>query len=66
MWSAALIPETPLDMNVAIPPLEEAVKQALAERPEVAETALALDINTLEYAPRPRGRASRASTRLPT
>ena len=47
MWGAALIPETPLDMNVAIPPLEEAVKQALAERPEVAETSLALDVNKL-------------------
>jgi HAE1 family hydrophobic/amphiphilic exporter-1 len=34
-------------MSVAVPPLEEAVKQALAERPEVAETSLALDINKL-------------------
>ncbi len=47
MWGAALIPETPLDMTVATPALEEAVKQALAARPEVAETGLALDINTL-------------------
>ena len=45
MWGAALIPESPLDMNVAIPSLEDAVKEALAQRPEVAETALALDIN---------------------
>jgi len=47
MWGAALIPETPLDLNVAIPALEDAVKQALAARPEVAETGLALDINSL-------------------
>ena len=47
MWGAALIPETPLDMTVAIPALDDAVKQALAARPEVAETGLALDINTL-------------------
>jgi HAE1 family hydrophobic/amphiphilic exporter-1 len=47
MWGAALIPETPLDMNIAIPALDDAVKQALAARPEVAETGLALDINTL-------------------
>jgi HAE1 family hydrophobic/amphiphilic exporter-1 len=47
MWAAALIPETPLDMTVAIPALDDAVKQALAARPEVAETGLALDINTL-------------------
>ena len=47
MWSAALIPETPLDMNVTIPPLDDAVKQAMASRPEVAETSLAIDINGL-------------------
>jgi HAE1 family hydrophobic/amphiphilic exporter-1 len=47
MWAAALIPETQLDMNIAIPALDDAVKQALAARPEVAETGLALDINTL-------------------
>jgi len=47
MWGAALIPETLLDMTTAIPALDDAVKQALAARPEVAETSLALDINTL-------------------
>jgi HAE1 family hydrophobic/amphiphilic exporter-1 len=47
MWGAALIPQTPLDLNVAIPALDDAVKQALATRPEVAETGLALDISTL-------------------
>src|SRR5450432_714240 len=47
MWGAALIPQTPLDMTVAIPALEDAVKQAMASRPEVAETGLALDINAL-------------------
>ena len=48
MWAAALIPETQLDTNIAIPALEDAVKQALAARPEVAETGLALDINSLD------------------
>ena len=48
MWSAALIPETQLDLNVAIPALDDAIKQALGARPEVAETGLALDINTLD------------------
>jgi HAE1 family hydrophobic/amphiphilic exporter-1 len=47
MWSAALIPQTTLDLDVAIPALEDAVKQALAARPELAETGLSLDINTL-------------------
>ncbi|MBS1859051.1 MAG: efflux RND transporter permease subunit [Acidobacteria bacterium] len=45
MWSAALIPETPLDSNVPLPGFDDAVKQALAARPEIAEAALALDIN---------------------
>ncbi|MCX6626664.1 MAG: efflux RND transporter permease subunit, partial [Candidatus Solibacter sp.] len=47
MWGAALIPETVLDLAVAIPALDDAVKQALAARPEVVETSLALDINAL-------------------
>jgi HAE1 family hydrophobic/amphiphilic exporter-1 len=47
MWGAALIPQTPLDLNVPIPALDDAVKQALAARPEVAETGLALDISAL-------------------
>ncbi|HXK01170.1 MAG TPA: efflux RND transporter permease subunit, partial [Verrucomicrobiae bacterium] len=48
MWSAALIPETELDTNAAVPPLEDAIKRALAERPELAESSLALDINALD------------------
>ena len=59
MWAAALIPETPLDMNVSIPPLEDAVKQAMASRPEVAETSLAIDINGLNT------RLAREATRSP-
>ena len=57
MWEAALIPETPLDTSAAIPPLEDAVKQALAGRPEMTETALALDINGLNTRLAQRGRA---------
>jgi HAE1 family hydrophobic/amphiphilic exporter-1 len=48
MWSAALIPETQLDTNVTPPTLEDAVKRALASRPEVAQTALAIDVNGLD------------------
>jgi HAE1 family hydrophobic/amphiphilic exporter-1 len=48
MWSAALIPETQLDTNVTAPTLEEAVKRALASRPELAESALAIDVNGLD------------------
>jgi HAE1 family hydrophobic/amphiphilic exporter-1 len=47
MWEAALVPETPLDTNVTIPAFDDAVKQALADRPEITESALALDVNGL-------------------
>ena len=48
MWGAALVPETHVDTNAALPALDDAVKAALSGRPEIAETALALDINTLD------------------
>ncbi len=39
MWSAALVPETEADPHAPIPPLAEAIKQALASRPELAENS---------------------------
>jgi HAE1 family hydrophobic/amphiphilic exporter-1 len=48
MWSTALIPETKLDSSAAVPSLAEAVKLALAGRPEISETALAIDVNGLD------------------
>ena len=48
MWSAALVPETEFDTNTPVPALDEAIKLALAGRPELAESALALDINSLD------------------
>jgi HAE1 family hydrophobic/amphiphilic exporter-1 len=45
MWSAALIPETQLNPNVPVPAFDDAVKQALQSRPEIAESVIALDIN---------------------
>jgi len=48
MWSAALVPETTLGANAEVPTLQEAIQQAMADRPELAESALALDINTLD------------------
>src|SRR4029079_16609325 len=45
MWSAALIPETPFDPAFTVPGYDDAVKQAMAARPELAENAIALDIN---------------------
>jgi HAE1 family hydrophobic/amphiphilic exporter-1 len=45
MWSAALIPETQLDSDAFMPTLDEAVQKALQSRPEIAENAIAIDIN---------------------
>ena len=47
MWGAALVPETKIDLNVSTPLLDDAIKQALATRPEMAESGLALEINSL-------------------
>ena len=53
MWSAALIPETPLDTNVAIPPLDDAVKQALAAAPGTGRDRARPRHQCAEYAPGP-------------
>jgi hydrophobic/amphiphilic exporter-1 (mainly G- bacteria), HAE1 family len=45
MWSAALIPETEINTRVIVPGYQEALEQALTGRPEIAENALALDMN---------------------
>ena len=36
-----------MELNATVPALDDAIKQALATRPELAETALAVDINAL-------------------
>ena len=48
LWSAALIPSTEVKTDVTPPALADAVKQALQSRPEVAETALSLEVNKLD------------------
>jgi HAE1 family hydrophobic/amphiphilic exporter-1 len=48
LWNAALIPETRPDTSPSVVPLRDAVNQALASRPEVAQNVLALDINQLD------------------
>jgi outer membrane protein TolC len=48
MWSTALLPETEVDTGVKIVPLRDAINQALAGRPELAQNAVALDINKLD------------------
>jgi hydrophobic/amphiphilic exporter-1 (mainly G- bacteria), HAE1 family len=47
LWNAALIPETLPDPDVEPPPLKEALAQALAARPELAESSINLAINKL-------------------
>jgi hydrophobic/amphiphilic exporter-1 (mainly G- bacteria), HAE1 family len=48
MWGTALVPETEIDPHAPLPVLDDAIKQALAARPELAETALAADVNALD------------------
>jgi len=48
MWSAAIIPETAPDTKATAVPLRDAVTQALASRPELAENRIALDVNQLD------------------
>jgi HAE1 family hydrophobic/amphiphilic exporter-1 len=48
MWSNALIPETQLGLNISAPTLVDALKQALASRPELSESSLNIDINNLD------------------
>ena len=48
MWGMALVPETELDMSAVVPGLDEAVKHALASRPEIAGTSLVIDVNKLD------------------
>jgi len=48
LWDAAIIPETAPDTSLKVTPLRDAVNQALLSRPELAENALALDVNKLD------------------
>jgi HAE1 family hydrophobic/amphiphilic exporter-1 len=48
LWNSALAPDTPEPSDVTIPALDAAVKQALAARPELSETALQIAINRLD------------------
>ena len=45
LWASALIPVTPPDSTAPVTPLADAVNQALADRPEVAEVQINGEIN---------------------
>ena len=46
-WAIALIPATPVDLQPALPDLNASIKQALSDRPELAESQITLDQNVL-------------------
>lgn len=48
MWGMALQPEDRDNSRAALPALDEAVKTALAGRPELAESQLAIEVNQLD------------------
>jgi outer membrane protein TolC len=48
MWSMALAPETPPDLNAIPPTVDEAVKRALTSRPELSENLINREINSLQ------------------
>jgi outer membrane protein TolC len=57
LWGAALVPETEVNTDAKVPPLEEAVQQARAARPELAESDTLIAVNMLDT------RLSRENTR---
>jgi HAE1 family hydrophobic/amphiphilic exporter-1 len=48
LWSMGLVVESPLSAETNPPSLEDAVARALKSRPELSESALALDVNQLD------------------
>ena len=48
LWGAALVPETPAETETTLPTIEEAVEEGLRTRPELAESAINLDLNRLD------------------
>ncbi len=48
MWGMALTPEQSPDTHTPLPALADAVKQAIANRPEAKEVTLSVDVNQLD------------------
>jgi len=48
MWSQALVPVTAIDLSVNVPPLADAMKEALANRPEIAQSKVNVELNALD------------------
>ncbi len=45
MWSSAMIPITPADVNAPLTPLSDAIAEAMANRPEIAQVKINGEIN---------------------
>jgi HAE1 family hydrophobic/amphiphilic exporter-1 len=48
LWNIAVVPESEVDVRPTVLPLRDAVNQALASRPELAENAISEAINKLD------------------
>ena len=48
LWDSALVPVTAVNTDSETPDLPAAVKEALASRPEIAESKINVDLNTLD------------------
>ncbi len=48
LWGIALTPNTPLTSTADTPSLPEAVQKALAQRPELAESKVTIEVNRLD------------------
>lgn len=48
LWSAALIPSDPAPSSIATANLDDALKNALTKRPEIAENRISLEANELD------------------
>jgi HAE1 family hydrophobic/amphiphilic exporter-1 len=48
LWNKALIPQTDLSLDFSSPSLRDAVDKAMADRPELAESLINIDINGID------------------
>lgn len=48
LWSIAIVPTTPVNLSPPIIPLTDAVQEALANRPELAQLRITRDINQVD------------------
>jgi HAE1 family hydrophobic/amphiphilic exporter-1 len=48
LWSDALVPVTSINLNVDLPPLADALKEAIAGRPEIAQSKVNVELNKLD------------------